>query len=152
MWIVILVNVTGLGSAVTRVHRFQLGKQNNNNNNNKSSPSAPCCPPHTFTVLPSDFTRRQQGESPSLHLAEAGLSSQVCRPSEHQMAGNTTTQPAILITNDDGIDAPGLQALVRVLVSTNRYSVLVCAPDSYVLLLIVTDMMLNLTPLEYSLD
>ncbi|KAK1414824.1 hypothetical protein QVD17_30583 [Tagetes erecta] len=36
----------------------------------------------------------------------------------------------IMVTNDDGIDAPGLQALVRVLVSTDRYRVWVCAPDS----------------------
>lgn len=41
-------------------------------------------------------------------------------------------RPTIMVTNDDGIDAPGLQALVRVLVSTNQYRVLVCAPDSYV--------------------
>ncbi|KAL7601286.1 hypothetical protein Lser_V15G25767 [Lactuca serriola] len=39
-------------------------------------------------------------------------------------------RPTIMVTNDDGIDAPGLQALVRVLVSTNQYRVLVCAPDS----------------------
>ncbi|KAL4642464.1 hypothetical protein ACB092_02G020000 [Castanea dentata] len=39
-------------------------------------------------------------------------------------------RPTILVTNDDGIDAPGLQALVRVLVSTQRYNVQVCAPDS----------------------
>ncbi|KAL4588310.1 hypothetical protein LXL04_001194 [Taraxacum kok-saghyz] len=38
--------------------------------------------------------------------------------------------PTIMVTNDDGIDAPGLQALVRVLVSTNHYRVWVCAPDS----------------------
>ncbi|MGI4297490.1 5'/3'-nucleotidase SurE, partial [Klebsiella pneumoniae] len=35
-----------------------------------------------------------------------------------------------MVTNDDGIDAPGLQALVRVLVSANRFAVRVCAPDS----------------------
>ncbi|KAK1395241.1 Survival protein SurE-like phosphatase/nucleotidase [Heracleum sosnowskyi] len=35
-----------------------------------------------------------------------------------------------MVTNDDGIDAPGLQALVRVLVSTGLYRILVCAPDS----------------------
>ncbi|XP_071691473.1 uncharacterized protein [Rutidosis leptorrhynchoides] len=39
-------------------------------------------------------------------------------------------RPTIMVTNDDGIDAPGLQALVRLLVSTNRYRVWVCAPDS----------------------
>lgn len=42
-------------------------------------------------------------------------------------AGN---RPTVMVTNDDGIDAPGLRALVRVLVSANRYKVLVCAPDS----------------------
>lgn len=36
-----------------------------------------------------------------------------------------------MVTNDDGIDAPGLQALVRVLVSTKLYRTYVCAPDSY---------------------
>ncbi|OWM74258.1 uncharacterized protein LOC116208606 isoform X1 [Punica granatum] len=36
----------------------------------------------------------------------------------------------IMVTNDDGIDAPGLQAIVRVLVSSNRFNVQVCAPDS----------------------
>ncbi|KAJ7980049.1 5'-nucleotidase surE [Quillaja saponaria] len=40
------------------------------------------------------------------------------------------SKPTILVTNDDGIDAPGLRDLVRVLVSTNRYNVQVCAPDS----------------------
>ncbi|KAB2012104.1 hypothetical protein E1A91_D09G069800v1 [Gossypium mustelinum] len=35
----------------------------------------------------------------------------------------------ILVTNDDGIQAPGLNALVSVLVSTHRFNVLVCAPQ-----------------------
>ncbi|XP_055813512.1 uncharacterized protein LOC129883001 isoform X2 [Solanum dulcamara] len=39
-------------------------------------------------------------------------------------------RPTVMVTNDDGIDAPGLRALVSVLVSTNRFHVLVCAPDS----------------------
>lgn len=39
-------------------------------------------------------------------------------------------RPTVMVTNDDGIDAPGLRSLVRVLVSANRYKVLVCAPDS----------------------
>ncbi|GKV19598.1 hypothetical protein SLEP1_g29833 [Rubroshorea leprosula] len=42
--------------------------------------------------------------------------------------------PTILVTNDDGIDAPGLRSLVRVLVSANRYRVLVCAPGSRIVL------------------
>ncbi|KAL8158199.1 uncharacterized protein LOC141676958 [Apium graveolens] len=46
---------------------------------------------------------------------------------ESSSSDNRTT---IMVTNDDGIDAPGLQALVRVLVSTNLYRIFVCAPDS----------------------
>ncbi|KAI9114826.1 hypothetical protein K1719_013839 [Acacia pycnantha] len=38
-------------------------------------------------------------------------------------------RPTILITNDDGIDAPGLRALVQVLASANCFNVQVCAPD-----------------------
>ncbi|CAL1411366.1 unnamed protein product [Linum trigynum] len=38
--------------------------------------------------------------------------------------------PTVMVTNDDGIDAPGLRSLVRVLVSSHRFHVLVCAPDS----------------------
>ncbi|WVZ09994.1 hypothetical protein V8G54_014524 [Vigna mungo] len=36
----------------------------------------------------------------------------------------------ILITNDDGIDAPGLRALVQSLVFSNLFNIQVCAPDS----------------------
>nr|GMD83675.1 5'-nucleotidase SurE-like isoform X1 [Ipomoea batatas] len=39
-------------------------------------------------------------------------------------------RPTVMVTNDDGVDALGLRVLVRVLVSTNRFNVLVCAPDS----------------------
>ncbi|XP_021857703.2 uncharacterized protein [Spinacia oleracea] len=39
-------------------------------------------------------------------------------------------RPTIMVTNDDGIDAPGLRALIRVLVSTKLYHVRVCAPAS----------------------
>ncbi|CAJ1925570.1 unnamed protein product [Sphenostylis stenocarpa] len=35
----------------------------------------------------------------------------------------------ILITNDDGIDAPGLRALVQSLVATNLFNLQVCAPE-----------------------
>ncbi|POO02183.1 Survival protein SurE-like phosphatase/nucleotidase [Trema orientale] len=38
----------------------------------------------------------------------------------------------ILVTNDDGIDAPGLRALVQALVSSSHYVVQVSAPDMYV--------------------
>ncbi|KAF2285387.1 hypothetical protein GH714_003422 [Hevea brasiliensis] len=43
---------------------------------------------------------------------------------------NSDQKPTIMVTNDDGIDAPGLRSLVCVLVSTDRFHVLVCAPDS----------------------
>lgn len=43
---------------------------------------------------------------------------------------NPAGRPTVMVTNDDGIDAPGLRALVRVLVAANRFNVLVCAPDS----------------------
>ncbi|XP_030507013.1 uncharacterized protein LOC115722032 isoform X2 [Cannabis sativa] len=39
-------------------------------------------------------------------------------------------RPVIMVTNDDGIGAQGLLALVHVLVSASRYVVQVCAPDS----------------------
>ncbi|KAG4182638.1 hypothetical protein ERO13_A09G056000v2 [Gossypium hirsutum] len=39
-------------------------------------------------------------------------------------------RPTVMVTNDDGIDAPGLRALVRVLISSNLFRVLVCAPVS----------------------
>ncbi|PON80080.1 Survival protein SurE-like phosphatase/nucleotidase [Parasponia andersonii] len=39
-------------------------------------------------------------------------------------------RPTIMVTNDDGIEAPGLLALVHALVSTGGYVVQVCAPDS----------------------
>ncbi|KAK8681055.1 hypothetical protein V6N13_053462 [Hibiscus sabdariffa] len=43
---------------------------------------------------------------------------------------SSDAMPTVMVTNDDGIDAPGLRSLVRVLVSSNRFRVLVCAPDS----------------------
>ncbi|CAN6454163.1 unnamed protein product [Victoria cruziana] len=39
------------------------------------------------------------------------------------------TRPLVLVTNDDGIHAPGLRAIVHALTSTGRYHVNVCAPD-----------------------
>ncbi|KAF8016839.1 hypothetical protein BT93_H2145 [Corymbia citriodora subsp. variegata] len=42
----------------------------------------------------------------------------------------SVNRPTIMVTNDDGIDASGLRSLVRVLVSSGRYNVQVCAPNS----------------------
>ncbi|XP_004241052.1 uncharacterized protein [Solanum lycopersicum] len=46
--------------------------------------------------------------------------------------GNSVSgdKPMVMVTNDDGINAPGLRAIVRALVSTNLFHVLVFAPDS----------------------
>ncbi|KAI5649145.1 hypothetical protein M9H77_35150 [Catharanthus roseus] len=49
---------------------------------------------------------------------------------ENRNSDNPADRPSVMVTNDDGIDAPGLRALVRALVSANRFNVLVCAPDS----------------------
>ncbi|KAK4718608.1 hypothetical protein R3W88_016946 [Solanum pinnatisectum] len=46
------------------------------------------------------------------------------------MENCSESKPSVMVTNDDGIDAPGLRSLVRVLVSSNLFNVLVCAPDS----------------------
>ncbi|PPD72421.1 hypothetical protein GOBAR_DD30676 [Gossypium barbadense] len=48
------------------------------------------------------------------------------------MENNNSSEerPTVMVTNDDGIDAPGLRALVRVLISCNLFRVLVCAPAS----------------------
>ncbi|KAJ8768335.1 hypothetical protein K2173_021488 [Erythroxylum novogranatense] len=45
-------------------------------------------------------------------------------------AFNSDQKSTIMVTNDDGIDAPGLLSLVHVLVSFRRFHVFVCAPDS----------------------
>ncbi|KAG6420130.1 hypothetical protein SASPL_116649 [Salvia splendens] len=46
------------------------------------------------------------------------------------MSNGEGDRPAVMVTNDDGIDAPGIRALLHVLVSSNRFNVYVCAPDS----------------------
>ncbi|KAJ1288222.1 hypothetical protein BS78_02G073600 [Paspalum vaginatum] len=45
-------------------------------------------------------------------------------------AAAAAAAPVLLVTNDDGIDAPGLRFLVDQLVAARRYRVLVCAPDT----------------------
>ena len=45
-------------------------------------------------------------------------------------AAATAAAPVLLVTNDDGIDGPGLRFLVDQLVAAGRYRVLVCAPDT----------------------
>nr|XP_016510542.1 PREDICTED: 5'-nucleotidase SurE-like isoform X1 [Nicotiana tabacum] len=50
--------------------------------------------------------------------------------SNSKMENGSEYKPTVMVTNDDGIDATGLRSLVRVLVSSNLFNVLVCAPDS----------------------
>ncbi|KAL6845688.1 hypothetical protein ACP4OV_024511 [Aristida adscensionis] len=45
-------------------------------------------------------------------------------------AAAAAAAPVVLVTNDDGIDAPGLRFLVDQLVAAGRFRVLVCAPDT----------------------
>ncbi|XP_047949957.1 5'-nucleotidase SurE-like isoform X2 [Salvia hispanica] len=47
-----------------------------------------------------------------------------------KMSSGGGDRPTVMVTNDDGIDAPGIRALLHVLVSSNRFNVYVCAPDS----------------------
>lgn len=42
------------------------------------------------------------------------------------------SKPSVLVTNDDGINAPGLRALVSVLVNGGLCDVFVCAPQECV--------------------
>lgn len=46
------------------------------------------------------------------------------------MNGFGIRRPAVMVTNDDSIDAVGLRALVQTLVSSNLCDVFVCAPSS----------------------
>ncbi|KAK9671957.1 hypothetical protein RND81_12G066200 [Saponaria officinalis] len=49
---------------------------------------------------------------------------------QYTIAATMASRTTIMVTNDDGINAPGLRALVKLLVSTNLHDVRVCAPDS----------------------
>ena len=65
------------------------------------------------------------------HYTSTKLNYQSTTTTSLEILADMDNLKTIMVTNDDGIDAPGLQALVRVLVSTNLYRILVCAPDSY---------------------
>ena len=62
-------------------------------------------------------------------VAKASLSPWSARM-DSTAAAAPAPAPVLLVTNDDGIDAPGLRFLVNQLVAARRYRVLVCAPDS----------------------
>eukprot|EP01018_Ginkgo_biloba_P031647 Gb_09387 [translate_table: standard] len=46
------------------------------------------------------------------------------------LENESDNRPIVLVTNDDGINAPGIRVLVELLVETGRYNVNVCAPNS----------------------
>lgn len=82
------------------------------------------------TTMESDATAPQTlDETIEQPLLEVTSSNSNC--SKQQSDGEVDDRrPTLLITNDDGIGAPGLRALVDVLVESGRYNVSVCAPDS----------------------
>ncbi|PIA31789.1 hypothetical protein AQUCO_04900223v1 [Aquilegia coerulea] len=62
--------------------------------------------------------------------SSSSSSSSFLKMAENSSSSSLSSRPVIMVTNDDGIDAPGLRALVKVLVASDRYDVQVCAPDS----------------------
>jgi 5'-nucleotidase len=41
----------------------------------------------------------------------------------------SASKPIVLVTNDDGIDAPGINAIIEALVADGAYEIFVAAPD-----------------------
>lgn len=65
---------------------------------------------------------------------EAGVQGSTAQPadglgSEENGKDTWLCKPRVLVTNDDGIHAPGLLQLVEALVQTNAVQVFVCAPE-----------------------
>lgn len=78
---------------------------------------------------------QQENEIVSKQYPRQSSKAQEKRPSsqsQSEVAGNIKAPdlPVVLITNDDGIGAPGLRALVAALVDGGRCDVHICAPDS----------------------
>lgn len=73
----------------------------------------------------SEHHRIKEGEEPERSPVHQGKKFVVERKKSMD-----SSLPVVLITNDDGIRAPGLQALVAALIDGGRCQVHVCAPDS----------------------
>ncbi|KAM0888414.1 hypothetical protein ACQ4PT_028365 [Festuca glaucescens] len=71
-------------------------------------------------------TRTHNGNGEAASPLPARARTDLASPS----MASTAAQPVVMVTNDDGIDAPGLRFLVDQLVAQGRYRVLVCAPDT----------------------
>ncbi|KAJ7539276.1 hypothetical protein O6H91_11G084600 [Diphasiastrum complanatum] len=67
---------------------------------------------------------------PSLADSSTEGASRIDEHHESSTGSNNEDRPNILITNDDGVTAPGLRALVETLVNLGSCNVFVCAPDS----------------------
>ena len=75
---------------------------------------------YTGGHLPARFTKQEREEE----VAEKeDAPSSVVEAPENGL-------PSVLVTNDDGINAPGLRTLVAALIEDGSCNVFVCAPDS----------------------
>uniref|UniRef100_A0A1D1Y4K4 5'-nucleotidase surE n=1 Tax=Anthurium amnicola TaxID=1678845 RepID=A0A1D1Y4K4_9ARAE len=93
-------------------------------------------PPSLVANLQSVLTGRNAGGegqegTPKPEPAEesAATSSSAAEPAESNLAPHES-KPVVLVTNSDGIGAPGLAMLVDALVREGRFDVHVCAPES----------------------
>lgn len=77
---------------------------------------------YTGGHLPPRFTKQEENEEEHVVAKEEAPGSTV------EVQANSL--PNVLITNDDGINAPGLRALVAALIEDGSFNVFICAPDS----------------------
>ncbi|KAJ4958227.1 hypothetical protein NE237_025338 [Protea cynaroides] len=84
-------------------------------------------PPSLVSNLQQVLINRKGGEEEPSKKPDESLEA------SSSSASDTVTdcsKPVVLVTNGDGIEAPGLTFLVKALVQEGRYSVHVCAPQS----------------------
>ncbi|XP_024403245.1 uncharacterized protein [Physcomitrium patens] len=78
---------------------------------------------YTGGQLPPSFMKHLRADAVE-EAEEEAVSSGVVAKAQHNGL------PNVLVTNDDGINAPGLRALVAVLIEDVSCNVFICAPDS----------------------
>ena len=64
-------------------------------------------------------------------LNAKNLTAEYPKSSQEPASSSPESKPVILVTNGDGIGAPGLRPLVDALISESCYEILVCVPESY---------------------
>lgn len=84
-------------------------------------------PPGLVSNLQEALLRKKLGGEQSKDVSDDPK--EPTSPSSDDKAENSL-KPIVLVTNGDGIDAPGLTCLVEALVSNGLYDVHVCAPQS----------------------